>query len=77
LLDVDGVDIDYYDQEFWPGIIGMCYLPATVVPIGVSPEGLPIGVQVVAREGADLQSIQVAHLIERELALHAPLPYLS
>ncbi|WP_373377322.1 amidase family protein [Cupriavidus nantongensis] len=75
LLKVDGIDIDYYDQEFWPGIIGMCYLPATVVPIGLSPDGLPIGVQVVSREGADLESIQVAHLIEVELALHASLPY--
>ena len=26
---------------------GACYLPATVIPVGVAPSGLPVGVQIV------------------------------
>ncbi|OWT53780.1 amidase family protein [Candidimonas nitroreducens] len=66
-LQVDGEEIDYYDQEFWPGIIGMCYLPSTSMPLGLSRQGLPVGVQVVAAEGYDFDAIHVAGLLQHEL----------
>ncbi|AZG11355.1 amidase [Pigmentiphaga sp. H8] len=62
-LEVDGRLVDYYDQEFWPGLIGMCYLPATAAPLGLSRQGLPLGMQVVAAEGADYDAIRVAGLL--------------
>jgi len=35
----------YPDQLAWPGIATLPGLPATAIPIGMSPQGLPIGVQ--------------------------------
>ena len=37
-------------------------LPATSVPIGTDPDGLPIGVQVIADTYADHTAIAVARL---------------
>jgi amidase len=53
-------------QMWWAGIAGMCYLPGTVAPIGMSAEGLPIGVQIVGPQYGDLTTIRFAQLIERE-----------
>ena len=43
-LIVDGQATSMGEQLFWPGIIGGFHLPATVAPLGLSAEGLPIGV---------------------------------
>jgi amidase len=53
-------------QMFWAGYPGMCYLPSTVAPGGVSREGLPIGVQIVAGQFRDLTSIAFAQWLERD-----------
>lgn len=39
--------------------------PGAVVPVGRSPEGLPIGVQIVARHHRDEEALAVARAIER------------
>jgi amidase len=44
---VDNQDFPYMDQLVWPGVATCPGLPATSIPIGLSPEGLPIGVQIV------------------------------
>ncbi len=41
--------------------------PAVVVRAGTSPEGLPIGVQVVARNWRDYAGLAAALWIERQL----------
>ena len=46
-INIDGKDYVYPDQLAWPGIATLPGLPATAIPIGLSPEGLPIGVQIV------------------------------
>lgn len=51
-------------QLFWAGHSGLCGLPSTVAPIGVSPNGLPIGVQIVAGRYRDLTSLRIASLLE-------------
>jgi amidase len=53
-------------QMFWAGYPGMCYLPSTVAPAGRSPEGLPVGVQIVGPQYGDLTCIAFAQLLERE-----------
>jgi amidase len=43
---VNGEERPYVDQLTWMGLAGAAYLPATVVPIGNSSEGLPVGIQI-------------------------------
>jgi amidase len=40
-------------------------LPAVSVPCGFTPEGLPIGLQIVGRRGSDFEVLQLAHAFER------------
>jgi amidase len=63
-LDVDGVDMPFNDQLFWPGITCGYHLPATVAPVGLSQAGLPIGVQIVGGLYDDLTTIAVAGMLE-------------
>lgn len=45
---INGVDRSYLEQIYWPGLITMSRLPSTVVPVGRTSAGLPVGVQVVS-----------------------------
>ena len=44
---IDGKDYVYPDQLAWPGIATLPGLPSTAIPTGFSPDGLPVGVQIV------------------------------
>jgi amidase len=46
-LTVNGKSIPYTDLLGWIAPATMCKLPATVVPVGRTPDGLPVGVQIV------------------------------
>jgi amidase len=46
--------------------------PAAVVPVGHSPEGLPIGVQIVARPFQDETALGVAAVVDAAFGYHAP-----
>ncbi len=61
-------------QMWWAGISGMCYLPGTAAPIGLSPEGLPLSVQIIGPQYGDLSTLGFAQLIEREYYAFAPPP---
>ena len=63
---VDGAPVPTTDQLFWAGFSGLVYLPSTVAPIGLTAEGLPVGVQIVGPQYGDRMCIQFARLIERE-----------
>jgi amidase len=65
-INIDGKDYAYPDQMAWPGIANLPGLPATAIPIGLSPEGLPIGVQIVGPWLEDRTPLKLAELIERE-----------
>ena len=65
-VNIDGKDYVYPDQLAWPGIATLPGLPATAIPIGLSPEGLPIGVQIVGPWLEDRTPLKLAELIERE-----------
>lgn len=63
---VEGQPVSYLDAmsyTVWSNILGN---PAAVVPVGRSPEGLPIGVQVIGRPYEEETVLSVAALIERE-----------
>jgi amidase len=72
MITVNGKQQPATTQMWWAGIAGMCYLPGTAVPIGLSPEGLPLSVQIVGPQHGDLSTIRLAQLIEREYYGFAP-----
>ncbi len=47
-LSVAGQDVPHGELTHWCGVIGVSYLPSTVVPVGFTSDGRPVGVQVVA-----------------------------
>lgn len=59
-LMIDGKETPFIHQFAFPGVATFPMLPATSVPIGVDPEGLPIGVQVIADTWRDHTAIAVA-----------------
>jgi amidase len=73
-IDVDGKDFVYVDQLAWPGIATLPGLPATAIPLGLSPEGLPVGVQIVGPWLEDRTPLKLAELIEREFGGFVPPP---
>lgn len=46
----DGRRIRYLEQVDWIALATVCDLPATVIPVGLTPEGLPVGVQIIGRQ---------------------------
>ena len=71
---VNGKDVPTTDQLFWAGYPGEVYLPATVAPIGFTPAGLPVGVQIVGPQYADRATIDFARHLEREYQPFVPPP---
>jgi len=63
-ITVNGHRVPATDQMFWAGISCFYLLPATAVPLGFSPDGLPIGVQIVGAQYADRTTIEVAKMLE-------------
>jgi amidase len=73
-LTVNGHQVPVTDQMFWAGLSGVAYLPSTVAPAGLTPAGLPVGVQIVGPQYGDLTTIAVARLLEREYRAFTPPP---
>jgi amidase len=73
-INIDGNDYAYPDQMVWPGIANLPGLPATAIPVGLSPQGLPIGVQIVGPWLEDRTPLKLAELIEREFGGFVPPP---
>ena len=66
-IDIDGVEYPDLDQLVWAGLATMPGLPATAVPAGRSPEGLPVGVQLIGPMFEDRTPLRLAELLEREI----------
>jgi amidase len=71
-INIDGKDYVYPDQLAWPGIATLPGLPATAIPLGLSTEGLPVGVQIVGPWLEDRTPLRLAELIEREFGGFVP-----
>lgn len=62
---VDGMPMDsYLDWMRSAYLITVTGCPAVSVPFGTTPDGLPVGVQIVARHGADRYLLEVAAAVE-------------
>jgi amidase len=71
---IDGKDFPFPDQMAWQSVGNLTGLPATAIPIGLSPEGLPIGVQIVGPWLEDRTPLKLAELIERQFGGFVPPP---
>jgi amidase len=65
VVEIDGVTRPYLDLFGWTGPAGAGMLPATVVPIGLGDDGLPIGIQIVGPYLHDRTTLQAGRLIAR------------
>jgi len=77
IIRVNGVDRPYLELEGWPALVGAAYLPSTSTPVGVTDDGLPVGVQVVAPFLHDRRAVEVAGLVAdacRELGGNVRVP---
>jgi amidase len=66
-IDIDGVEYPYFDQLVWAGLATLPGLPATAVPAGRSPEGLPVGVQLIGPMFEDRTPLRLAELLEQKI----------
>ena len=64
-IEVDGARMAYEQQPTWASIATLTGNPATVAPIGLDREGLPIGVQVIGPFLEDRTTIAFAGLMEQ------------
>jgi amidase len=73
LLCSDGRKIPYEAMLQWVALASACHLPATVSPVGRSPSGLPVGVQIMGPRGADGKTLAVAQAFEERFGgIRAP-----
>ena len=56
-------DIDWMRSCYFITVTG---LPAISVPCGFTPQGLPVGIQIVGRHNDDLGVLQLAYAFEKE-----------
>lgn len=66
-ISVNGHDVLTTDQMFWAGFSGVVFLPSTVGPAGLQPDGLPVGYQAITSHLRDKTSIRFAQCVEHEI----------
>jgi amidase len=71
-IEIDGNTFPYPSLIVWATVATPPGLPATVMPIGRSRSGLPIGVQIIGRFLEDQTTITFAKLLEREFGGFVP-----
>jgi amidase len=62
--EIDGCEVDYMQAMMYTQWFNLLGIPAVVVPVGTSPEGLPIGVQIVGLPYAEELILEIASCIE-------------
>jgi amidase len=69
---IDGQQVEYLDAMRYTQWFNLLAAPAAVVPVGRSPEGLPIGVQLVGRPFEDEIVLKAASIIDHAFGYVAP-----
>lgn len=69
---VEGKRVDYLDAMRFTQWFNLLGAPAAVVPVGRSPEGLPIGVQIAARPYQDELALAIGCVLDREFGFVPP-----
>jgi amidase len=73
---VEGQTVKYLDAVRYTQWFNALAAPAAVVPVGSSPEGLPIGVQIVARPFKDETALGIAAVVDAAFG-YGPPPFAS
>src|SRR5579862_824335 len=71
---VEGTTVEYLDAWSYTEWFNLLGTPAVVVPVGKSPEGLPIGVQIVARPWQEELVISIASALEAQRGCYGQPP---
>jgi amidase len=71
---INGAPRSHLEALAWPGLVGVSYLPSTVVPVGRTSAGLPVGIQVVGPFLEDRTTLAVAGYLESLLGGYQPPP---
>jgi len=74
---IDGTTVEYLDAVRHTQWFNALAMPAAVVPVGASPEGLPIGVQIAARPFEDETALGVAAEVDAAFGYRIPRKYVS
>jgi amidase len=69
---VDGQAVEYLDAWRYSQWFNALACPAAVVPVGSSPEGLPIGVQIAARPFEDEIALGIAAILDSAFGYRPP-----
>ena len=69
---VEGKTVEYLDAWRYTQWFNSLAAPAAVVPVGTSPEGLPIGVQIVARPFEDETALGIASIVDAAFGYRPP-----
>ena len=76
--EIEGVRMEHYiawmKSAYW---ITVTFRPAISVPAGFTPEGLPVGIQIVGRYRDDFGVLQMAHAFEQATAFGLRRPALT
>ena len=67
VLEIDGQEYEEIDLFSMSTYVNAMSLPAVAVPVGRTPDGLPIGVQVIGRRYRELEVLAVARELEQAL----------
>jgi amidase len=73
-IQVNGKERPYLDQIVWAGLVTMALLPATAAPVGRTPSGLPVGLQIVGPYLEDRTTIDFARQLGTVFAGYEPPP---
>jgi len=63
-IDVDGTPVSHLIAVAWCGAIGSVLLPVVTLPTGLTPDGLPVGVQAIGPFLGDRRLLRVAALLD-------------
>ncbi len=69
---IDGCGVEYLDAMRYTQWFNVLAAPAAVVPVGQSHEGLPIGIQIVARPYRDEVALGIAAIVDDAFGYRPP-----
>jgi len=73
-LELNGERVPYISSIQWPGLVGVVGLPSAVPPLARTPDGMPVGMQVVAPYLRDRDAVRAAGLIAAVAGGYTPPP---